>query len=173
MKIQLHRLFVASLITSTLVFATHAPAMGQPAGKPVDIPCATGVTAEMLGSGAPVEAEGKTLVSVRLTIAPGGGVDAHTHPGTLVATVDSGSLVFTLLHEGEMNINRAASGGTPSVAEALTMNQETILEAGDWFLETGMVHSAFNTSDEPTVIIISGLIETGQPLTICVDHASM
>jgi hypothetical protein len=100
-------------------------------------------------------------------------VDAHTHPGTLIATVDSGSLVFTLLHEGEMNINRAAVGGTPSVVEPLTLNQETVLEAGDWFLETGMIHSAFNTSDEPTVIIISGLIETGQPLTICADHASM
>jgi quercetin dioxygenase-like cupin family protein len=173
MKLQLHRLFVASLITGSLVFATHSPALGLPAGKPVDLPCATDVTAEMLGSGTPVDVEGKTLVSVRMTIAPGGGVDAHTHPGTLVATIDSGSLVFTLLHEGEMNVNRAAVGGTPSVVEPLTLNQETVLEAGDWFLETGMVHSAFNTSDEPTVIIISGLIETGQPLTICADPASM
>jgi quercetin dioxygenase-like cupin family protein len=132
--------------------------------------CIVGVTPEMLGSGSPANVEGYSLVSVRLTFAPDATIGAHIHPGTLVATVVEGSLGFTLISDGEMDINRApAAEGTPTTDVALP-GAEVVLEAGDGFVETGMVHSARNASDGETVVIISGLVEEGQGLTQCVEQ---
>ena len=56
-----------------------------PAAAPV------GVTAEVLGSGQPSVAPGHELSLRRITIAPGGGIPAHTHPGALVIYLESGT----------------------------------------------------------------------------------
>jgi hypothetical protein len=36
-------------------------------------------------------------------------------------------------------------------------------------VEEGMVYMAQNRSDEPTVVIISGLVESAKPLVQCVE----
>lgn len=132
--------------------------------------CIVGVTPEMLGSGMPSNVEGYSLVSARLTFAPGATIGAHIHPGTLVATVVEGSLGFTLISDGEMPVNRApAADGTRATDVALP-GEEVVLGAGDGFVETGMIHSARNASDGETVVIIAGLVEEGQPLTQCVEQ---
>jgi hypothetical protein len=73
----------------------------QPEPQPVTIPCATSVTAQVLGSTSPAEATGQTLVLARIIFGPGGSIGAHTHPGTLVVSVDAGSFGFTLLDHGD------------------------------------------------------------------------
>ena len=171
---RVHRFLVAALILSTGLFATAQYGIAaQPAEpQPVTLECAEDVSAQVLGGAEPAAAEGQAMVLARLIFAPGGSIGAHTHPGTLVVTVESGTLGFTLLHEGEMSIIRAGSDGTPAAYEPLVTGEEVELSPGDGFIEIGMVHSARSIGDEPAVVLVSGLIEVGQPLTECVDHQS-
>lgn len=129
--------------------------------------CIADVKGEVLGS-TPSEVDGYSLVSARVTFAPGGTLGAHIHPGTLVATVVEGSLGFTLISEAQMDINRAPAADGTRATEIAVPGQEVVLSPGDGFVETGMVHSARNASDGQTVVMISGLIKTGEPLTQCV-----
>jgi len=140
-----------------------------PEPQPVTLPCTTNVGAQVLGSAQPASAAGQSLVLVRLTFGPGGSIGPHTHPGTLVASVESGTLGFTLVEEGAMAVMRSAPAGTPAAAEPLTPGREAELAPGDGFVETGMVHAARAVDDEPATVLLSGLVEAGQPLIQCVD----
>jgi len=158
---------VASGVVSTAAGITAAP----PEPQPVTLPCATNMSVQMLGNTQPAAAEGQTLVLVRAIFGPGGGIGDHTHPGTLVLSVESGAFGFTPVGEDamEMTVMRSGDPGTPAAAELMVMGQETVLHPGDWVVETGMIHSARTVGDEPVHVVFSGLVESGQPLTTCVD----
>lgn len=155
------------LFAAAPVLATAAVAPPEP--QPVTLPCATNVSAQVLGNAAPEAATGQSLVLARIIFGPGGSIGPHTHPGTLVVSVESGTLGFTLAEEGEMPVMRAAPAGTPAAAEPVRSGQEVELAPGDWFVEMGMVHTARSVGDEPAAVVLSGLIEAGQPLTRCVE----
>ena len=140
-----------------------------PERQPVTLPCATNAFVQVFGRGAPAAGGGQELVLARVTFEPGGGIGPHTHPGTLVQTVESGTFGFTLLEAGEMAVMRAGEAGTPAAAEPLPVGQEVVLEPGDWFVETGMVHTGRAVGDEPVVLTYAGLFAAGQPLTACVE----
>lgn len=154
-----------TLFTSSSVIAAETPP-----GQPVDLPCATDVYAQVLGKSIPATAdEGQALVSVRITIQPGGGFNAHTHPGTVNAYIDSGDFTFTLLDDShEMVITRGDTGET----ETLTPNEPMVLNPGDSFVETGMVHEAWNLGDEPVVVLVTALIDAKLGLTQCADASA-
>jgi quercetin dioxygenase-like cupin family protein len=169
----MHRLVIL-IVTLVLIaggVTTAAPrsAAAPPEPQPVTLPCATNMSVQMLGNAQPAAAAGQTLVLVRAIFGPGGGIGPHTHPGTLVISVESGAFGFTPVHEGEMTVMRSGDPGTPAASEPLTVGQETVLHPGDWVVETGMVHSARTVGDEPVEVVFSGLVEAGQPLTTCVD----
>jgi quercetin dioxygenase-like cupin family protein len=109
------------------------------------------------------------LVLARVIFGVGGSLGPHTHPGTVVASVESGTFGFTLIDEGEMPIMRSGDAGTPAVEETITTGQEVELKPGDGFVEMGMIHSARAIGEEPVVVILTGLIEAGQPLTQCLE----
>ena len=50
-----------------------------------------GVAGVDLGAGQPTSAPGMELVLWRTTIAPGGGLPPHSHPGSLVIVIDAGT----------------------------------------------------------------------------------
>lgn len=183
---RVHVLFVVALLalTAALPALAHEPAepmsrtggagplahrMAQEEVTLSDDPtsCIADVKGEVLGS-TPSGTEGYALVSARVTFAPGGTLGAHIHPGTLVATVVEGSLGFTLISDGQMDVYRAPATDGSRATDLALPGEEVQLEVGDGFVETGMVHSARNLSDGPTVVMISGLIEAGKPLTQCV-----
>lgn len=167
----MHRLahvIIAGVIVAFGGFADRAAA-APPEPQPVTLPCASNVSAQVLGSASPATATGQTLVLARIIFGPGGSIGAHTHPGTLVVSVESGSFGFTLLDHGDMPVMRSTAAGTPAVAEPMMQDQEVELAPGDWFVETGLIHTARNLSDEPTSVLLTGLIEAGQPLTQCVE----
>lgn len=166
---RLIHLIVAVVIVASGGLLGRSVAAAQPEPQPVTLPCATNISAQVLGNTLPATAEGQALVLARIIFGPGGSIGSHTHPGTLAVSIESGSLGFTLLDQDEMSVMRAAPAGTPAVAEPLTADQEVELAPGDWFVETGMIHSARNLSDEPTSVLLTGLIEAGQPLTQCVE----
>ena len=161
----------ALIAAAALSPATVTIAQDNPPPKPITIPCATDVSAQVLGM-SPVGDGSQTMILARVIFAPGGSLGAHTHPGTVVATVESGSFGFTHLGDGEMSVNRAATADTEAAAEPLPHGEEVVLSPGDWFVETGMIHSAKNLSDGPTTVVLTGLITTGQPLTICAEEGA-
>lgn len=159
-----------AMLLVTLPFSTIS-AQEAPPPKPIELDCAADASAQLL-SATPVGDGSQTLVLARVLFAPGGSIGAHTHPGTLAAVVESGSLGFTLLEDDEMVITRAATEDTEATEESLVPDKETVLNPGDSFIEMGMVHSATNLSDGQTTVVLAGLIESGQPLTTCVDAAT-
>jgi len=163
-------LSLAVLLAGLAIFAFSPASTVAQEGQPIDLPCVSGVSAMPIGQAMPADANGQALVMLRLTVAPGGGFEAHTHPGTLIATIESGTFDLTQLDDSPMSINRAPVGGTPAVTEPVTMGTPVTLNPGDWFVEmTGMVHTAFNNGSEPTIILLSGLIDPSQPLVQCIE----
>ncbi len=174
MKHPIHRLFIIAMTLGCLLGvspATAALAQDNPPAQPVELPCATNVSAQVLGR-TPVEGTDQNLLLVRIIFGVDGGIGLHTHPGTLVVTVESGALGFTLMDDGEMVITRAATADTEASEEAAIHGEEVSLEPGDSFIEMGMVHTARNMSDEPTTVLLAGLIEKDQPLTICAEDGT-
>ncbi len=155
-----------SLLLMLLAIVSLSPAQARAQeGIPVELPCVTGVTAFPIGQAMPDDLGGQVLALERLEIAPGGGFTPHTHPGTLVVSIESGTLDLTQLDHAHMEITRASGE-----SETMTQGSPTTLNPGDWFVEPeGMVHTAFNTGDAPTVVLLTGVIDPSQPLVQCVE----
>jgi hypothetical protein len=55
-----------------------------------------------------------------------------------------------------------------ATTEAIVPDEDVVMSTGDWLAEDeGMVHMAWNRSDEPTVVILSGLVDPNLPLVQC------
>jgi quercetin dioxygenase-like cupin family protein len=157
------------LMSAAILAASATSRAAQAEPQPVTLPCASDMRTQVLGNALPAAAEDQSLVLVRAFFGVGGGIGPHTHPGTLVVAVESGQFGVTMEEEGmEMTVMRAGDAGTPAVAEPLTAGQEAVLDPGDWFIETGMVHSARTVGSEPVQVIFTGLVAAGQPVTRCV-----
>ncbi len=159
----------ALLLMLAMVAFVFTPARAQE-GIPVELPCVTGVTAYPIGKAMPEELDGQVLVLERLEIAQGGGFTAHTHPGTLVVSIEAGTLELTQLDHADMEITRAATDSTPATSETMTQGVPMTLNPGDGFVEPeGMVHTAFNFGNEPTVVLLTGVVDADVPLVQCVE----
>lgn len=160
-------------LLAALAFVPASPSLAQenPPPQPIDLPCVTDASVQVLGM-TPVNDGAQNLVQARVIFAPGGSIAEHTHPGTLVLTVESGTFGFTHMSEGEMVVTRAATSDSEPVTEPLVHGEEMALNPGDWLVETGMIHTGASIGDEPAMVLVAGLIEAGQPLTICVEDAT-
>ncbi len=137
-----------------------------PAAGPV------GVTAALLGSGETTVAPGHELSLRRVTIAPGGGIPAHTHPGALVIYLESGTWGYTALDAGTQ-LTRAAVAGTPGPTEEMAVGEEIILTPGDWIYVEDPADDIRNAGEEPVVLLIAGLTRVGEPFTTLMTEADM
>jgi quercetin dioxygenase-like cupin family protein len=129
------------------------------------IELAPGVTAEVF-AGAPSDlAPGQTVYLARFVFQPGAEIFPHSHPGTTVLGVASGSFGWTLL-EGIAHVVRgAASGATGPVEDITEPGKEVILEPGDAiYYEDDVVHTARGAGDEPAVVMGTLILTTGEPL---------
>jgi len=128
-----------------------------------------GVTRSVLAAATPAAVPGQSLQLVRYVIRPGTTLPAHVHPGTQLASIESGELTYTVVR-GEIRVERAAANGTPESVETLTSGETTVLRPGDAVVETeGNVHLGENLSGDPVVILAATLLEAGQPSSIVVD----
>jgi len=120
------------------------------------------VKKEILGTDVdPPGAPGRTLTLVRYTIAPGAKLAPHVHPGVQMASIESGSLAYTVV-SGTATVQRA--GG---VVAAVTGPSTTTLGPGDAVVEKGdMVHFGANVTEAPVVIEATLLTEDGSDLAI-------
>ena len=163
---------------AALFAARWAPAAAQDAtpGAPTGM---VGLTAQLMGTGQPASAPGLELTLRRLTIAPGGGLAAHRHPGALVFIVEAGTSGYTVLG-GTAQVTRAATDGTPTPAEAIPVGTEAILNPGDWVFADGDPSGdpggdpsdiARNAGADDLDLLIAGLTRVGEPFLMFLEAA--
>lgn len=129
-----------------------------------------GIDSIFLGAGAPAAAPGMELALLRTTIAPGGVLPPHVHPGPFVIAVDAGTWGYTP-QTGRVALTRAAAGGSPSPPEQAPLGVELILTKGDFlFLEDASQDWMRNAGEDEVVLLIAALIPTGQDFGMLVDE---
>lgn len=166
----IHRLPV--IICSLLLTLLAAPfaVSAQPTLTPIDLPCATNASVQVLGRTL-VNDDSQALVQVRVILGPGGKVDLHLHPGTLVLTAEQGEFGYSHMGEGELILNRVATANTEATQEPLTHGELVVINPGDWLVETGMVHISENLGPGEATVLLAGLVAPDQPLIQCVEEA--
>jgi len=123
-----------------------------------------GVTVQPMGAGQPTTTPGLELTLRRITLAPGGGISPHSHPGALLIFVESGTWGHTALG-GTGQLTRAAIAGTPTPAESMPMGTEMILNPGDWLFVEDPQDDIRNAGQDDVVLLVAGLTRVGEPFT--------
>ncbi len=165
------RLGGAGLAALLLAGSTRPRHLAAQEATPATTPTgATGVTSLAMGAGQPTSAPGLELTLRRMTIAPGGGVPAHSHPGALVIFVEAGTWGYTALG-GTVQLTRAAVGGTPAPAETMPMGTEVILNPEDWLFVEDPQDDIRNAGEDDVVLLITGLTRVGEPFTTFMTDA--
>jgi quercetin dioxygenase-like cupin family protein len=165
--------FTTAAVALLLVFAlpTSTAAQELPPPQPIELDCVSNASAQILKS-TPVHDDTESLVLVRVILDPGGSIGAHNHPGTLAVALESGTLGFTHLDDGDVVITRTATEDTDATEETAAHGEEITLQPGDSFIDSSRVHAVNNLDDGQTTVLIAGLIEAGEPLTACADPAT-
>jgi hypothetical protein len=168
---------IGGLSLAALFAARAAPAVAQQSTPGAPLTGLVGLTAKLMGTGQPASAPGLELTLRRLTIAPGGGMAAHRHPGTLIFFIESGTSGYTVLG-GTAQVTRPAVDGTPTPAEDVPVGTEATLNPGDWVFADGDPNGspdgdpsdiAINRGTDDLVILIAGLTRVGEPFLIMLD----
>ena len=161
--------FVILVVAIGLIglFTVGSVSVGQAQQSTPAASGSTGVTSEVLGRFPSALAPGQALALLRITVAPGGSVAPHTHPGETVYHLAAGTLQFTML-EGEAQLVRAVDGtpaaATPSAGEAIPVGEEITLSAGDTiYYDATVLQSERNVGDEDAVVIVSNLRGVDEP----------
>jgi quercetin dioxygenase-like cupin family protein len=160
-----HRTITLGSIMIVLVLLLGIGTVVRAQQDPSMPPGSTGITPQPLGGGLPSIAPGYAMGLVRLTYAPGGTLNSHTHPGASILYVESGTLTYTLI-AGTATVTRAApDAATPAVTESLPTG-EIVLNVGDsLFEDADVIHTARNDRTEPAVVLIANLLTAGEPVT--------
>ncbi len=171
MRHQLRRisgLLIVALALAGLLPVSLAAQEGTPAAAGAAIAVielAPGVTAEVFAGAPSARAPGQTVYLARFVFQPGAEFFTHSHPGTTVLGIESGSFGWTLV-EGTAHVVRGAATGATGPAEDLTEpGTEVILEPGDAiFYEDDVVHTARGAGDEEAVVFGTLVLTSGEPL---------
>jgi quercetin dioxygenase-like cupin family protein len=161
----------AAVATTELAVASSAaPAASEaPAGPISVIELAPGVTAEIFAGAPSDRAPDQTVYVARFVFEAGSEIFPHSHPGTTVLGVESGTFGWTLL-EGTAHVVRGAAAGNTEVEDVTEPGTEVILEVGDAiYYEDDVVHTARGAGDEPAVVLGTLVLTTGEPLLMPVD----
>ena len=125
-------------------------------------PAADEILVEALGAGLPAGTPGRQLSLARMTFPAGFVLPAHTHPGPVVAHVESGTFGFTSLAGEARTVTRGADPDTPEVPP---LDTEVLLAAGDaLFHDEDWVGIDHAVGDEPCVLLLAVLFDPTQPL---------
>ena len=170
MQHRLTKLRLLALITLFALASLVAPGLAAQEATPGPIAVtelAPGFTVEIFAGAPSDRAPDQTVYLARFVIQPGAEIYPHSHPGTIILGVASGSLGWTLL-EGTAHVVRGAAAGATGPAEDLTEpGTEVVLEPGDAiFYEDDVVHTARGAGDEETVVLGTLVLTSGEPLVM-------
>ena len=171
-----HRLVpvIASLVTGLMMIGASTASLAQqaaPAAGPIAVSVlAPGVTAEVLAAAPSAVAPGQTVYVARFVFQSGAAIFPHSHPGTTVLGVVSGSFGWTL-KAGVAHVIRGAGAGAAGPVEDLTEpGTDVVLKAGDAiFYESDVVHTARGAGDTEAVVLGSLVLKAGEPLLMPAD----
>ena len=125
---------------------------------------APGVTVEVFAGAPSARAPEQTVYLARFVFQPGAEIFPHSHPGTTVLAVESGTLSWTLL-EGTAHVVRGAAAGGTATEDVTEPGTEVLLDPGDAIhYEDDVVHTARNAGDGLLVLLSAFVLEAGQPL---------
>ncbi len=131
---------------------------------------APGVTAEVFAGITSARASaGQTLYLARFVFQPGAEIFRHSHPGTTLLGVASGTFGWTLV-AGTAHVMRGAAAGGTTTEDLTTAGTEVTLNPGDAiFYEEDVVHTARGAGNEPAVVLATLLLTAGEPLLMPAD----
>ncbi|MDQ3696387.1 MAG: cupin domain-containing protein [Chloroflexota bacterium] len=161
--------FAVSLVLSlslasvpVVVANQHAtPANGTPAAT-------TTVVREVLVESEPATAPGELFQLVRYTIPAHLTLPAHTHPGIQMNTIEAGTLTYSVVAAGEIQVTRANGAD-----ETFGPGESTTFAVGDSFVEpAGIVHHGANLTSEPVRILTASLLAANEPPSTLADLAT-
>lgn len=113
----------------------------------------------------PQGAKGRTLVLQRVDIPADTPLAAHTHQGTQVAAIETGSLRYTVIRGRPVRVVRPVPDGAPELVRLIKPGQTFTVRAGLSVIEpAGTVH-AVRSGREKVTIHVSTLLVTGAPLS--------
>jgi quercetin dioxygenase-like cupin family protein len=166
-------LIVALLLSAIPAMTVRAQDATPAADAIAVLELAPGVSAEVFAGVPSDRAPGQTLYTARFVFQPGSEIFAHSHPGTTVLIVESGTFGWTLT-QGTAHVVRGAASGQPTGTEDLTeVGSDVLLEPGDAiYYEDDVVHTARGAGDEPTIVLGSFVLTTGEPLLMPMDDAT-
>jgi quercetin dioxygenase-like cupin family protein len=173
MRHRLMRPGLLALIALCTLTGLVAPGLAAQEATPGPIAVtelAPGFAVEVFAGAPSDRAPDQTVYLARFILQPGAELFPHSHPGTTILGVQSGSLGWTLL-EGTAHVVRGAAAGATGPAEDLTEpGTDVILEPGDAiFYEDDVVHTARGAGDEETVVLGTLVLASGEPLLMPVD----
>ena len=150
----------ASALAIALAFGHHIGSAAAQEATPTADPI--GVDGSLLGAGVPTAVPDMELMLGRTTMAPGGVLPPHIHPGPFVIAVDAGTWGYTP-QTGKVMLTRAAGDGSFAPAEEAPLGVELILTKGDFlFLEDASQDWMRNAGEDEVVLLIAGLVPAGQ-----------
>ncbi len=158
-------LAVLSVPTAAACGSSAGTTPAAPAGTTTTVTTTTAATPpavvkEVLDNDlTPPGAPDRTLSLVRYTIPAGAKLAPHVHPGVQMASIESGTLTYTVI-SGTAQVRRAGAA-----ADAPTGPGTIELGRGDAVTETGtMVHFGENKTKDPVIILATLLTEHGHEL---------
>lgn len=114
----------------------------------------------------PVGAKGRTLGLSRVVVPAGAVLALHHHTGTQVASVDAGTLTYTV-KTGSVPVYEGAADGNPRLVRRVTAGQTARIGRGQWLVEQpGVVHMAANRGTAVIRIHLANLLGIGDPPSV-------
>jgi len=172
MSVTTRRDAVVRLGASGLGLALAARGMSAAAQDATPLTEPVGIEGVYLGAGQPTSASGMELVLRRTTIAPGGGLPPHSHPGPIVLVVDAGTFSYTPLG-GTTQLTRVAGDGTPAPVEEVSIGTEVILTKGDALFLEDPQDTIRNVGEDEVVLLLATLTPAEEDFTTLLDDMDM
>lgn len=164
-----------TLLLSGVLISSRAAQESTPAPSGITVvELAPGVTAEVFAGAPSDRAPDQTVYLARFVFQPGAEIFPHSHPGSVVLGVASGSFGWTLV-EGTAHVVRGAAAGATGPTEDITEpGTEVILEPGDAiFYEDDVVHTARGAGDEEALVFGTLVLTSGEPLLMPMAEMAM
>ncbi len=116
----------------------------------------------------PPGAQGRSLILQKVVIPGNTPLAAHTHAGTQMATIVSGTLQYTVLEHGSVDVVSPGTGAQqPTIIHTIMPHQTYNVTAGEAVIEpAGVAHSVRSVGSTPVVIYVASLFTNGAPLSI-------
>jgi quercetin dioxygenase-like cupin family protein len=117
----------------------------------------------------PAGAKGRTLGLSRVTIPPHTELALHRHPGNQIASIQRGTLTYTV-RTGTVEVYRGPATVDAKPVRRVKAGQTARVHAGEWVVESpGDIHIGANRGSKPLVILLATLFPNGAPSSITVE----